>query len=250
MAGFVGPEIPGVTDGLIFYVDAALTYNSGSTTWYDKINGNNVTLTNGPTYSSDGYGSIVFDGTDDYATTPSFNEDSNLELSVFTWIKIDAHNTIYNGPLDYSWIINKRDNSSDRQWQLYLRRDTQISTDFYLSTSLFNGATTIGNVTNNDSPLNIIEEGIWMNVGFVTNGINGGYLKTYYNGELDCTGEPLIDDRGTGNRELVFAGAGWAYTRNDLNLQGRIATTQIYNRALTPEEVQQNYNALKGRFNL
>jgi len=31
---------------------------------------------------------------------------------------------------------------------------------------------------------------------------------------------------------------------------GVIATGQIYNRALSAAEVQQNYNALKGRFGL
>jgi hypothetical protein len=32
--------------------------------------------------------------------------------------------------------------------------------------------------------------------------------------------------------------------------QGNIATTQIYNRALTQSEVTQNYNALKDRYGL
>ena len=31
---------------------------------------------------------------------------------------------------------------------------------------------------------------------------------------------------------------------------GRMSNTQIYNRALSTEEVTQNYNALKGRFGL
>ena len=32
--------------------------------------------------------------------------------------------------------------------------------------------------------------------------------------------------------------------------RGYIASTQIYNRALSAAEVKQNYNALKGRFGL
>jgi hypothetical protein len=31
---------------------------------------------------------------------------------------------------------------------------------------------------------------------------------------------------------------------------GNIAQASIYNRALTPQEIQQNYNALKGRFSI
>jgi hypothetical protein len=32
--------------------------------------------------------------------------------------------------------------------------------------------------------------------------------------------------------------------------QGNIATTQIYNRALSASEVQQNFNALRGRYGI
>jgi hypothetical protein len=35
-----------------------------------------------------------------------------------------------------------------------------------------------------------------------------------------------------------------------LNFQGQVSIGQIYNRALTPSEVQQNYNATKTRFGL
>lgn len=33
-------------------------------------------------------------------------------------------------------------------------------------------------------------------------------------------------------------------------LDGKVAIAQIYNRALTPQEILQNYNALKGRYGL
>ena len=43
-----------VTDGLVFYVDAANSnsYPGSGTTWTDLIGSNNATLDNGPTYSS------------------------------------------------------------------------------------------------------------------------------------------------------------------------------------------------------
>ena len=58
-----------VTDGLIFYLDAAnpRSFVSGSTSWYDMTrNSNNGTLTNGPTYDSSNGGAVVFDGSNDY----------------------------------------------------------------------------------------------------------------------------------------------------------------------------------------
>jgi hypothetical protein len=67
MAFFRGPNV--VTDGLVLSLDAAniKSYVSGSTTWYDKSgNGNNGTLTNGPTFDSNNGGNLVFNGTNQY----------------------------------------------------------------------------------------------------------------------------------------------------------------------------------------
>ena len=58
-----------VRDGLAFYLDAANTksYPGSGTTWTDiSGKGNDGTLTNGPTFSSDNLGSIVFDGSNDH----------------------------------------------------------------------------------------------------------------------------------------------------------------------------------------
>ena len=57
-----------VRDSLVFYLDAANTksYTGSGTTWIDMSGKNHDgTLTNGPTFSSDNSGSIVFDGSND-----------------------------------------------------------------------------------------------------------------------------------------------------------------------------------------
>ena len=54
-----------ITENLVLCLDAAnsKSYPGSGTTWTDLSgNGNNATLTNGPTYSSANGGSIVFDG--------------------------------------------------------------------------------------------------------------------------------------------------------------------------------------------
>ena len=62
-----------ITDGLVLGLDAANTrsYVGSGTTWTDLIGSNNGTLTNGPTYSSDRGGAIVFDGSNDYVNALS-----------------------------------------------------------------------------------------------------------------------------------------------------------------------------------
>jgi len=61
-----------VMNGLVLCLDAGNTksYPGSGTTWIDLSgNSNTGTLTNGPTYSSENGGSLVFDGIDDYVTT-------------------------------------------------------------------------------------------------------------------------------------------------------------------------------------
>ena len=58
-------------DGLALYLDASqpTSYPQINNTWYDLSgNGYNGTLTNGPTWNSNGW--FQFDGVDDYITTP------------------------------------------------------------------------------------------------------------------------------------------------------------------------------------
>ena len=79
MSGKVGSITTSIiVDGLVLNMDAAnrASYPKTGTTWTDTINGNNGTLVNGPTFSEDGGGSIVFDGVNDYVSmnnkNPSF----------------------------------------------------------------------------------------------------------------------------------------------------------------------------------
>ena len=78
-------------------MDAAnrASYPKTGTTWTDTINGNNGTLTNGPTFSEDGGGSIVFDGNDDHVVT-SINQTSfDFNTHTFSiWVKINSDELI------------------------------------------------------------------------------------------------------------------------------------------------------------
>ena len=79
-----------VTQGLVLDLDAAKrdSYVGVGTAWNDiSGNGNNGTLTNGPTFNSNNGGSIVFDGVDDYVT---FLNNSTFQINAGTvsvWFK-------------------------------------------------------------------------------------------------------------------------------------------------------------------
>ena len=70
-----------VRDGLVLYLDAAneKSYPGSGTTWYDLSgNGNDVTLINNPTYSTNNNGSFIFDGVDEYLSSVSLTHNGTL----------------------------------------------------------------------------------------------------------------------------------------------------------------------------
>ena len=78
-----------VTNGLVLSLDAGdrNSYVSGSTTWFDLAGTNNGTLTNGPTFNTGSFGSIVFDGVDDYVTTNSNININNIGRNIIKSIQ-------------------------------------------------------------------------------------------------------------------------------------------------------------------
>lgn len=84
--------------------------------------------------------------------------------------------------------------------------------------------------------------GVWMNLVGVNTGANA-YI--YLNGSLAATKGSALTYTGTGpfiiGRQGELAGE---------YFQGKLNKVQVYNRALSSDEVLQNYNSFKKRFNL
>ena len=96
-----GPNV--VNSGLVLYLDAAnnKSYPGSGTAWTDLSNsGNNITLTNGPTFSSTNNGNISFDGVNDYADfyAPNLGTTTTIEL----WCKLGA---AYSGTMMFGWNL-------------------------------------------------------------------------------------------------------------------------------------------------
>ena len=98
-----------------------------------------------------------------------------------------------------------------------------------------------------------IAAGTWTHiVGVYENNdiINSDYgsARLYVNGVLTSGATPVdVGDNGsTTNGELRIGQ--WATGNNNEALEGRIAIVRLYNRALSADEVAQNYNAEKVRF--
>jgi hypothetical protein len=241
MSVYDGPKIS--TNGLVLALDAGnrFSYVSGSTTWNDiSNNNNNGTLTNGPTFSSANGGSIVFDGVDDYCILNSsiIPQTSNWTYSSFFNINALATGSVLLGQYipavgNGRIIIRLSDDTGNlHKLSLFLGSGPTYSSVNVNSTIIPTLNTTYNfTVSRNSQTYDLYINGI----------LNTTYTAAFTASILQTT--PIIGGR-------TNDGGGSPTPVNADFLNGRIYTTQIYNRALSSQEILQNYNTTKTRFGL
>jgi hypothetical protein len=230
-----------VKDGLILDLDAGKldSYNRVGTTWNDLSgNGNNGTLTNFGSqtiWNGDNGGSIIFDGTNDYVDLGStinnlFSINLPITIELVVYMNISGN--------DESFIGNSWDDPG------VLIRKT--STNFIRSIFLQNGST----YRAKDSP--ILTSG-WYHIVSTYNGNNINTLSNYSlyinsstTGVTNLSNNTITSITPVNNLNLGRS----SDPTNFAYLNGKISVVRIYNKALSSTEVLQNYNALKGRYNL
>lgn len=217
-----------VTDGLVLALNAAdpNSYVSGSSIWND-LSGNNLTgsLINGPTYSSANSGNITFDGVNEFV---NFSNPSILNVySAFTlasWFKLSSST-------NYQALIAR--GRGGGQWDGYeLGFNGNSHTLRATSENAAGSLVTFDLVSNR-----VVDDGIWHYGVFTFNGTTG---IMYVDGTTAGSSTGYFNS----NTHTNYIGARFA----GQYFSGSIASAQIYNKALSLAEVQQNYNAQKGRF--
>ena len=225
---YTGPRI--ITNGLVLSLDAGNTksYPGSGTTWYDKSgNGYNGILTNGPTFSSNNNGGIVFDGVDDYVSCTSLDTTSlTTEATLVAWLKCTSSNPLaaQTGLFGFSGFgLN-----THYPWQDGLA---------YFGTFR---AARINSIT-----LSNINRTLPHMVTVTTKA--GDLWKLYQNTTLvTSTAAESTVSIHTGYKNI-----GISYTASSpYFFSGNFYNFAIYNRALTSQEIQQNYNSTKTRYGL
>jgi hypothetical protein len=214
---------------LVLELDAAdrNSYVSGSTTWRD-LTANSFTgsLINDPTFSSSSGGSIMFDGTNDsvnLGNPNSLNITGSLTLS--SWIRMTSWN-------NYPGVISKGYDTTGG-YSVHIRDNYSIWFEIYSSTD----------VRQQYNPTNLtISLNSWFNVVCT---YDQTQMQVYINGKVVGDGK-LVSGLIKSTSSNVIIGNLPSYGF----FNGLISNTQIYNRDLSPQEILQNYNALKSRFNL
>ena len=225
-----------VTNGLIFCLDAAnnKSYPGSGTVWTDLSNsGNNGNFATSPTYSTTGVPRFNFNGTNQTVTT-TIQYVNPQRYSLQVWFRTSI--------LNARKIIGFENNQTGIGSSSYDRM-IYIGTDGKIYFGQYPGATVT--VTSSMS----VNDNAWRCV-VATFGGSGEGLRLYVNGVLDASGAVSSAQNYTGWWRLGgYRLAGWPNSTEGY-FTGDIAIAQIYNRSLTPAEVLQNYNALKGRFGL
>lgn len=223
-----GPRI--ITDGLVLHLDAAnpRSYASGSNSWRDLSgNGNNGTLTNGPTYNTGSKGSIVFDGVNDSViilNSPSIAVTG--DISIFAWVNITNYS-------DFRSIASKTTSNIAAPYDFYMSTSTGLP-------SFVRGNGNLYGFSNGTVAPAI---GKWQYVGVT---MAGTTVNHYLNGASNTTNTlstTISNDASSG----LYVGY---RVDNVTKMLGNIGQVLIYNRALSAAEIKQNYNATKGRYNL
>ena len=226
MAFYRGPRI--VTNGLVLALDAANTksYVSGSTTWNDLSgNNNNGTLVNGPTFSSDNGGSIVFDGSNDYADIPVPLAISYSTVTIQGFIKwISFNSGMFLGFTTYDvWTSGNT-----------LGYNNGNSNVVGISAATVSSLGLLGN---------------YKQYTFVMN--SSGLLSTnkiYINGVSQSISAVVGADGNIPGLATNLRLASW--NNNGFHGNVQYGNLKVYNRALSDQEILQNYNAQKSRFGL
>ncbi len=192
---------------------------SGTTAIDSSVNGNNGTLTNGPTWVGGRYGNAInFDGMDDYVGSVNllpnnFGATYTGGISAMAWVRPTANGT-YRSVFD----------TTGRQLTLLWKTGTGTSNWYGIGTSQGSWPST-----------NTLSLNTWHHVAITSSG-SAGSVTMYRNGVVEYTGA---------NPGVVFTSelrVGQNPSGGGVNFIGQIDDVRIYNYQLNQAQIQRVMN--------
>ena len=239
MAGRVAYYGNIVKDGLILLLDAAKKDSyPGSGTLWRNISGldNNGTLINGPTFNSSNGGNIVFDGVNDYTLITPTAELASIQvpMTIMGWYWDNGTKTT---PTIFSQYLSTLSGNLVK----LVRVQSGILT-YFASKSISPGFE-VFQLNSATSQFNT-----WNFFAITTSGTLASYAVTLtLNTTTDSFSGTSMANPNTAVEIRVGAAQSTFQSSNEF-LAGRIGNILLYNRALGPTEILQNYDATKTRY--
>ena len=219
-----GPNI--IQSGLVLSLDAGnvRSYPGSGTTWFDASgNGNHATFQNGPIFSSDGKGSIEFDGTDDGLSGPKPTL-SAVTLEYYCKLTGNSTGGYPHLVMSGNTFIGFIGNTSSARFRISINPGagySEITSDLLNPSTKFNLYSMTYDGTTVRMFVNGVQQASTMNIASTF------YLMTGTAYQLSATSTPSYD-----------------------KAPNRMASFRMYNRALSASEILQNFNMTKTRFGL
>ena len=218
-----------VTSGLMIYLDASNenSYSGSGSIWYDLTSNGNDGVISGTTFSNDGGGSFEFGSSSDYVEIgddPSLDMDNN-QMTISYLIEIDRTGTNWSPVIEKGSGLNNCGTGNLNYYTWYGNNDLQI--DFVGNTNLRGQlyyATADDFYTGQFRLITITID-------------QSNFVKTYIDGEIKHT----LNHNG---QVLGPVTDGPLVIGKCPDPDGKIRSLMIYNRALSSDEVYQNYNSL------
>ena len=232
-----------VSDGLVFALDAAnsRSYSGSGNTAFSLIGNLQSDLVGGLGFSTTGTPSFYFDGVDDLINT-NYSVSGMMEFTAEVAFKTTStYDTFYyynNPPL----CGTAQGSGYSGDWCMGVKGGYLIAYD----------------------ELNGVENNINLNIYVANNNWyfaqatrdSSGVIKYYVNGNFitQSTGRNIllrttsVDSTQYGTNWMV--GSAFWIAGAYRNFLGNIGYSRLYNRALTQQEIKQNYNATKKRYDL
>lgn len=229
-----------VTSGLVGHWDVGnfASYPKSGTTWTDLSgSGNTGTLTSGPSFVNNLGGYISVDGADDFISVPhnvsSMNFASGQTIHLVLMPTHTGNNTLRRGVFHQAYggpgsiIYNTTNVGGVHTFQYYFGTNGGDGEPY----SELNSNFTV--VANELASI------------CITRDQASNTCRWYKNGTLITTGNAGSYASTANGTNPIWFGKGYTGITNFL---GRYYLVSVYNRALSAAEVEQNYNAVRGRF--
>lgn len=227
-----GEEV--VPNGLVLSVDPGnfYTYPKNGSTYYD-LKSNADGAINNATYNTNNGGLIYSDGDMDYVDFgKSPTNFPTGDISVFMWVYASTLRTGWNIMLT-KWFSDATGTGGypDFHYDLYNNAGTVKQHVFTT-----NSSDMVGNAS--------FTSNTWYQVGFT---IGGGDLQMYVNAVPDGVVRTNVTRTNYTQSNLLM---GDKRSGGDMCFNGYFGSLHIYNRAITQEEVFQNFNTTKHKYGL
>ena len=212
-----------VRDNIVQYLDAANTksYPGSGTTWTDMSSrSRDGTLTNGPTFSTDNLGCFNFDGSNDYV---------NLNFVFTQSSSANSYTVVVAAKLSSTSTSRRQILSCDNGGH-----DWSFGSGDSGNFIIFSGQSS---VQGRSQDLN------WHI--FTAQWSSSFGTRLWIDDELDINTSTISYDHSINGQTNLGRNPGFGEYFN-----GKIALCLIYDKALTEPEIKQNFNALRGRFEI